>query len=422
MRTNAGVESTAFFRSGLSVGPPLRSGAARCPGVLDMHEAEDGWLARVRLPGGKVSAAQLLAIAELAARGNGLVELTARANLQVRGLREDAGAVVAEALEAVGLLPSRAHERVRNLLASPLAGRHPLALASSDEIVDGLDRGLCADAELAELPQRFLFAVDDGSGTALGQTADVALVAEDARAFRLLIDGIPTGAVVGPRDAPALALRAARAFLALKAEHGDGAWRIAELEGGAAAVSERVAARLERTAPVPAAAVVSAGVCEQRDGRLALTALASLGRLDGETVAALGALALEHGGDLRVGPAKTITLVDLEPNLLDELATSVRKLGLVTEPGSGWEGLSACAGLHACAKARIDVRAAAGSRAAMRGAGAPREHWSACERRCGETRDVDLRIAGSGGAVAVGAQIVSDVEQALALLACEADA
>lgn len=404
------------------MGPPLRSGAARCPGVLDLHEAEDGWLARVRLPGGKVSAAQLPAIAELAARGNGLVELTARANLQVRGLREDAGAVVAEALEAVGLLPSRAHERVRNVLAGPLAGRHPLALASSDEVVGGLDRGLCADAELAELPQRFLFAVDDGSGTALGQTADVALVAEGARGFRLLLDGVPTDAVVATAEAPALALRAARAFLALEVEHGDGAWRIAELGGGAAAVSERIAARLEPAALVPAAAAVPPGICEQRDGHLALTVLAPLGRLDGEAVAALGALALEHGGDLRVGPAKTITLVDLEPNLADHLAASLRELGLVTEPGSGWEALSACAGLHACAKARIDVRAAAGSRAAVRGAGAPREHWSACERRCGETRDVDRRIAASGGAVAVGGQIVGDVEQALALLACEADA
>lgn len=422
MRTDAGVEATAFLRSRASVGTPLRSGAARCPGVLDMHEAEDGWLARVRLPGGKMSAVQLLAIAGLAARGNGLVELTARANLQVRGLSEDAGAVVAEALEAVGLLPSRAHERVRNVLASPLGGRHLLALASSDEVVDGLDRGLCADAELAELPQRFLFAVDDGSGTALGQTADVALVAEGARAFRLLLDGVPTDAVVATAEAPALALRAARAFLALKAEDGDGTWRIAELEGGAAAVSERVAARLEPAALVPAAAAVPAGVCEQRDGHLALTVLPPLGRLDGETVGALGALALERGGDLRVGPAKTITFVDLESNLVDHLVAAVRGLGLVTEPGSGWEGLSACAGLHACARARIDVRAAAGSRAALRGAGAPREHWSACERGCGETRDVHLRIAASGGAVAVGARIVSDVEQALALLASEADA
>ncbi len=422
MRTNAGVEATAFPRSDPSVGASLRRGSARCPGVLDMHEAEDGWLARVRLPGGKVAAAQFLAIAELAARGNGLVDVTARANLQVRGLREDAGAVVAEALEAVGLLPSRAHERVRNVLASPLGGRHPLALASSDEVVATLDCGLCADMELAELPQRFLFAVDDGSGTALGQTADVGLVAEGARAFRLLIDGIPTGAVVATRDAPVLALRVARAFLALKAEHGDRAWRIAELLGGAAAVSERLAARLEPAALVPAAAAIPPGICEQRDGRLALTALPPLGRLDGETVAALGELALEHGGDLRVGPAKTITLVDVEPSRVDELATSVRELGLVTEPGSGWEGLSACAGLHACAKARIDVRAAAAARAVVRGAGAGREHWSGCERRCGETRDVRLRIAASGDAIAVGGQIVSDVEGALSLLDSEADA
>ena len=107
---------------------------------------------------------------------------------------------------------------MRNVLASPLAGRHPAALAATDAIVAELDRELCSDAAFAALPGRFLFAVDDGSGLALGAHADVALIAEGADVFRLVLAGVPTSICLHPREAAAGALGAALAFLALPAE------------------------------------------------------------------------------------------------------------------------------------------------------------------------------------------------------------
>ncbi|MFD0473349.1 hypothetical protein ACFQ0B_37660 [Nonomuraea thailandensis] len=93
-----------------------------CPGALQVHEAADGPLARVRLPGGAASAAQLHALADCAETfGSGVIELTSRANVQVRGLHSPAA--FAQHLAAAGLLPSAGHERVRNIVASPLSGR-----------------------------------------------------------------------------------------------------------------------------------------------------------------------------------------------------------------------------------------------------------------------------------------------------------
>ncbi|MEW1846005.1 precorrin-3B synthase, partial [Nonomuraea angiospora] len=90
-----------------------------CPGALQVHEAADGPLARVRLPGGAISPARLRELAACAAGlGSDVIELTSRANVQVRGLRSPAA--FAERIAAAGLLPSEAHERVRNIVASPL--------------------------------------------------------------------------------------------------------------------------------------------------------------------------------------------------------------------------------------------------------------------------------------------------------------
>jgi sulfite reductase beta subunit-like hemoprotein len=414
-------------------------GTDRCPGVLRLHPAEDGALARVRLPGGRASAPQLSALARVAALGNGIVEITSRANVQLRGLPDDAGDEAAALLTAGGLLPAPEHERVRNVIASPLAGRHSRALAATDAIVQALDAGLCADSTLASLPGRFLFCVDDGSGLALGRGADVTLLALDADRFTLLLAGLATGLSASSADAPSLALDAARAFLA---ERGD-AWRIAELEDGPVEVARLLgdgrsggwrgealsatplAERLPRRQDPPAAAL-GLGPSKQRNGRAAISALARLGRLDLAVLGGLAALVPE----VRFGTARTVTVLDVEPARVDVLVAELRELGLVVEEGSGWTGLTACAGLGACAKARVDVRAAAAARAAVRATDAPAEHWTACERRCGETKAVVVAVAAGPDGIAVrrgdaeagvdglaaGERVVASVEDALVLL------
>jgi sulfite reductase beta subunit-like hemoprotein len=331
----------------------------RCPGVLRLHEAADGWLARVRLPGGRADPRGLRALAAVARLGNGIVELTSRASVQLRGLPADGSSRCWEILSGAGLLPSVSHERVRNILASPVAGRLPGSVAATDDLVSELDRRLCAEASLAELSGRFLFAVDDGSGTIGPHRADITLRARRDGFFTLL----PGGARVAA-------------------------------DGAAGAAVEAAAARGERPPVMGAREPVLEliGCVAQRDGLVAVTALAPLGRLDGTILDALAGVVERHRTEVRISARRTVTVIDVPAADADRVLAALSTLGLVTDSRSGWVGLSACAGEGACGQAQFDVRAAAARRAGERGPGAPVEHWSGCARRCGLPADAAVSM------------------------------
>ncbi|MFB9570277.1 precorrin-3B synthase, partial [Saccharopolyspora hordei] len=183
--------------------PRARPERDRCPGALRVHEAADGGLARIRVPGGALTPPQVRAIAEVAALGDGGLELTSRANLQVRGLPAGAEQELAARLRAAGLLPSATHERVRNVVGSPSAdGRE---LVDVRAVAADLDAALCATPALAGLPGRFLFTVDDGSGDVSPLGADVGVRARSADTVALLLAGAETGLRTTPQQAAATA-------------------------------------------------------------------------------------------------------------------------------------------------------------------------------------------------------------------------
>ena len=366
-----------------------RDRADRCPGVLALHEAADGWLARVRVPGGRLSAQALLTLAALAEEhGNGLVDLTSRANLQLRGLAADVGAALAPRLEAVGLLPSAAHDRVRNVLASPIAGRAPDALDDVDDIVGLLDRRVMSSHRLRDLPGRFCFLVDDGSGAGRELGPDVTIVARGGGRFGVSLDGRPIELEADGDTAVTVAVAAAEAFVALRGD----AWRLSETPGGAAKVAATLGLGLAHVTRASRTPNLGPGVVEQRDGRMALTALAPLGQLWPSLLRALAAVS----DDVRLSARRTVTLVDLEPEAVDATRDALARAELVLDGSSGWVGLTACAGTAGCPRALGDVRAAATRRAQVRSASDPPEHWAACERRCGEVQGTPVTVAVRG--------------------------
>ncbi|GAA1623095.1 nitrite/sulfite reductase [Kribbella alba] len=363
----------------------------RCPGVLAVHEAADGGLARVRLPGGVLSAEQLEALAAASAElGDGSLELTSRGNIQIRALCPGAPRELSDRLYDAGLLPSITHERVRNILASPLSGLDKHSLYDVLPAAAELDRLLCARQELAELPGRFLFALDDGRGDLAGVGADVAIrvlpapnratAPSTAGEALLVLGGGSSGVRVALADVAGVMTAAAEAFLEERAAQGSEAWRIAELEDGPARILARLAESEAADDDAGTSVRVVAGCHQQRDGRMALVATVPLGSLGQAQAAALVEVAGAGLGELRVTPWRSVVLGGLADT--DDAVERLEAVGLVVEPDSPWNGVTACAGRPGCAKALADVRADA--RRVTPGLPAGRAvHWSGCERRCG---------------------------------------
>ncbi len=360
---------------------PPRDRADACPGALQTHAAADGALARVRVPGGILTAAQLLVLSGAARElGDGALELTSRGNVQLRGLRPGSEADLGERLAAAGLLPSATHETARNVLASVLSGRVG-GLLDVRSWVPAFDAGLCADPRLAALPGRFLAAFDDGRGDVAGLGADVALLALDERTVALLLAGTDTGLRTGRDGAVDLALAATSAFLDERAAQGGTAWRVGDLADGPGRIAAALGGPRAEPLPVPTAPVTGpAGALVQTDGRTALVAVVPLGRLTARQAELLAGTA---GGVLQLTPWRSVAVPDLA--FPGPAAEALAAAGLELDPASAWLRVTACAGLPGCAKSLADVRADA--TAAVRGgslpAGGARQHWVGCERRCG---------------------------------------
>lgn len=236
---------------------PTRSRPDRCPGVLRPWPAEDGGLVRLRVPGGRVPSAGLRALAGVAgAYGDGRVRVTGRANLQLRGLPLVDGALPTEvlaAVEATGLLPSRPHDLVRNVLASPLTG---LAGGRADlrPVVASLDTLVLGSAALAALPGRFLFTLDDGRGDLADRHRDLGLVAVDAERAQLRVGGA-WGPVVALAEAPVALAGLALAFLDRRGHGPEAAWHVTELADPLTAAEPAAPGADVRTGPLPYGAV-----------------------------------------------------------------------------------------------------------------------------------------------------------------------
>jgi precorrin-3B synthase len=373
-----------------------RPGPDRCPGVLELHQAADGGLARVRIPGGRLTGVQWRGLVQLAiSLADGNLHLTSRGNVQLRAVRAGAETDLSEGLFDLDLFPSASHERVSNIVASPMSGLDEFTVLDVSPLVGELAAQLGARPDLSQLSGRFLFGLDDGRGDIGTLGADICARAVDATTLALLLAGADTGIRCRIGEIAPAMLDAAQDFLAQRAEQDPSAWRIADLQIPVQPSSISLPGAIPRP-----------GTVTQPDGRVAVVVMPPLGLITPSQAAVL------DQAHLILTPWRTIVLPDLEPDQAAERVAAIARSGTVTDPSSGWRGVSACAGKPGCAQALADVRAdaravhASAVHAAALDAAAESPvvttgkpsavHWVGCERRCGLPAGVVATVLATG--------------------------
>ncbi len=370
-----------------------------CPGVRRPMETGDGLLVRVHPPGGVLTASQARLIAGAAGtHGNGHLDVTARGNLQIRGVSDGTFPALLECLKEAGLAEPEGDGPLRLTAVSPLAGIDPndrvdaLALAGAVERQAGAWR---------DLPAKVFVAVDGGGSMPLdGIGADLHLRAtgEDEIAFGL---ASPAGPVwIGETSlaqAPTVAMSILAGFAAMRHSGRTGARRIRDLAPGLSHELASPAPLAPAASPARRPAAVRAGAFDLGDGHAVLLAL-PFGRCDAAQLAHAATWSERFGpGEIRLSFTRGLLLPGVARADGAVLMDEARRLGFIVEGGDPRLNLLACPGKPACASAwtsapKDALRIADAASELL--AGGATIHVSACAKGCAHPGAADLTLVG----------------------------
>ena len=372
-----------------------------CPGLLRIVQALDGGICRIKLPGGVLAANQAHAIAEAAQRhASGVLELTNRSNLQIRGVRAEAEHDLIGALLAANLGPSVPDaDDVRNLMLSPAAGLDPQQHMDTRPLADGILALLQGNPALHALSAKFAIQLDGGEALCMLEHAhDLWLRALPGAAPQLVfgLAGCPTDrplGLVSATGAVQLVEAILLTFLQCAAPEQS---RMRQLLDTIPAdeLLRRVQARLPfALLPAPdnwqrqtPAATTPIGIIVQRQtGLTMVTANAPLGRIDAGQLHAVTELAQRHGdGSLRLTPWQGLLIPNVPDNEAGELLAALGQVGLLPDSAAPLANLIACTGSAGCARGLADTKGDALQLAAclQQHDVRPQVHLSGCSRSC----------------------------------------
>ena len=374
------------------IGAPAPSGpvqpgwgpAPTCPSVDNVVARADGGLARIRVPGGRIDAATLQAVADVAQHwGSGIVEITSRANLQLRGIRPGAAAALAATLVGSGVSGGPSADRRRNVLLGPLGDLDPGA-EDLGPLLAPLLAALDAEPRLDGLDDKFGFAIDGGGSFGLaGRRA--AVVAAPTSTSGVM--GVCWGWAADGEEGSSVRPR-----------------RVARRELVDALVEAAVGSlgRPRASIAVPAASGAAAARVAGPLGAGAswVGAMPTLGRADARAITAMAAAARRYSdGLLRLTPWRGVVFAAVAADNRTALLEDLRAGGLVVDASDPASTVVACAGSHGCTSGLADaIGDARRVIAARREAGAPPAavHVSGCAKCCAQHTPLAVTLVGSG--------------------------
>jgi precorrin-3B synthase len=353
-----------------------------CPTFSQPTLQRDGYLLRVPLVGGLLNLIQLDCLAEVARQSsNGIVELTNRGNLQLRGLDRDALPAALEACRAVGLGDAAASL----VTISPFAGQAEHRLRAT--VVRGL-----GDLDLERLSRKFVVHVDDAEGWTADRPADLSIRLVTGF-YVVTVRGLGTTTCRAAAEVAGLARRLVEECI----QHGPHS-RAADLaaNGGIAALGHTRAWLLSKPAHRPEPPGV--GVTIQPDGTYTVLAGARFGRVNAATLGSLGHLLRQQQlTTVRITPWRAFAFTCSSVAQAAAVLADAASIGLLSDRQDPAVGVIACIGARGCWQTQLDTLAEAERFVAHR----PAElqpgslvHVSGCDKFCATRAHVALTLLG----------------------------
>jgi precorrin-3B synthase len=383
-----------------------------CPGALRPMLSGDGLIVRVRPQSTTLGLDELAVLADAAGLfGNGHIDLTRRANLQIRGVSEATLPQLHEVIARLGLLDdSPDGEAVRNVMINPLAGIDPAEVLDVRSIGGELARLLASEESLWALPTKFGFIVDGGGILDLAeQRGDVRLAAIADGPNSAVAVGLETRVGVewlgsiSPGAAAAAAIEAGFAFIGVASREKRQRMRDLSDEGLASirsAIGPRLDALRENPRNGDAPLTKRAGLIELGAGRLAVGIAAPFGRVEADQFRMLADAMTAHGVKaIRLSPWRALYAEVPSEQSGQSILVVAASVGLIVDPGDPLLQIEACPGAPGCQSTSLDTRGDGRRLAGL----LPRFgftgtiHVSGCAKGCAKSGTSDLVLVGAEG-------------------------
>ncbi len=382
--------------------PSRRRGA--CPSLAAPMQTGDGLLARLNPGGRTIPLNAAISLCAAARRlGNGIIEVTSRGSIQVRGLSAASAAVFADTVLTLDLdvadgIPVR---------ASPLAGLESSEAINAVAVAAALREAIRAAGLRGRLAPKVSVAVDGGGGLHLDAlAADLRLRADAGSGgalFHVLLGGTAASAnhigAVAPGDAVETAVRLLDVLAArgLKAR----AHSVIECEGADPFHTAVADLLIASPVPPPRRHAEPIGPHPLRNGKLALGIGLAFGHTDVDALERLLESASRvRASGIRTAPDRALLVVGIEPKDLGLMVMLAEMLGFVTRASDPRRAVAACPGAPHCASTDLPTRAVA---PAITAAAAPilngsiAVHLSGCSKGCAHQGDAAMTLVGMDG-------------------------
>jgi precorrin-3B synthase len=394
-----------------------------CPGLSVPMQSGDGLLARLR-PTGTISLSGVAGLCAAARQfGNGVVEVTSRGSIQIRGLTAASAPRFADAVAALAI----AADDGIPVHCNALAGLDAEETFDAASVASALRRTLARTSLPTRLSPKVSVAIDGGGSLDLdGLAADVRLRAGVLNGGVLFQVGVAGDAAVATSLGAVTskdAAEAARRLLEVIARYGHTARARDVLATEGAAPFETTLAGLivTRDSSVFANSRPTSDPIHShllRDGSFACGVGLAFGHTDAYAIAQLTQAARSTGAlGFRTAPGRVLLAIGVRPADTAAFAATAEQLAFVAHPGDPRRYVIACAGAPICAAAHMPSRTLAPvlTAAAQKYLGDDfRIHISGCAKGCAHAGPASLTVVGrTDGCAVISNGLVSDDPVAL---------